>query len=499
MKKILLVTACLAGLVYLISCGGNPTADESSQPDRRYVRKNANSPEAAKDLEAMNVALQKMKELDCSDPRSWYYQGAIHWTPDSIYGKNELCSSFQTHNDLKAAWDNCTHTDSGTEENHFLVWHRLYIWHFEKIVRSLSGYQDFALPYWGYTDTTDTQVNRTMPALFRDNASSLFEAGRLDTLNKGLPISGSVLRKLNIKKLNEHQTYVLFNKNMDAAPHGAMHNYIGFGNDTTGKMLYDRISQTDSYGLMSDVSTAGFDPIFWAHHSNIDRVWQQWTNSERGQNVTREMLDVPWNYEFFDENGKKVTYTIDEVIDILYNLDYDFDDTPVHKKKEPLLKRPVQIAKAQTQDTLGKLIRPVSLNDRLTRVTVGNSKRGGLKLAVTPQDEGHILVLNVTVSFASAPKGSFEVFLNPSSGDLNPDSDSFIGFMTFFGADHTHHHHGHSQPSEGRKTKTFSFDVTEEAHISEATNRNSFELSILKFENNTGSDLRIEKVSVVKH
>ena len=38
-----------------------------------YVRKNASTPAAKADLVALQTAIAKMKALDCSDPRSWYY------------------------------------------------------------------------------------------------------------------------------------------------------------------------------------------------------------------------------------------------------------------------------------------------------------------------------------------------------------------------------------------------------------------------------------------
>ena len=33
---------------------------------------------------------------------------------------------------------------------------------------------------------------------------------------------------------------------------------------------------------MSQVATAAYDPIFWAHHSMIDRLWYLWQIGPRG-------------------------------------------------------------------------------------------------------------------------------------------------------------------------------------------------------------------------
>lgn len=496
----------LVGLAVLTGCKKDKAegedaavgATQDSTVVSRYERKNANSPEALADLEALDKAIAIMKKKGCDDPLSWYYQGAIHWIPDTIVGKNKLCADYQNYTNLKDAWDNCTHTDAGTEEIHFLAWHRMYIYHFERIVRKLSGKQDFALPYWGYTDTTDVDQNRTMPARFRDKKSALYQSARFDSLLNGQPINGKITRKLDLTALNENTTYALFNQTIDAAPHGAMHNYIGYGNVYTPvKSKYNEIWQKNTDGMMAEVPTAGFDPIFWLHHSNIDRIWQQWTNSANGQQVTlAELKSVPWAYTFFDENGEKVTYSMEDVIKVLYTMDYDFDDTKVEPKKvteAPLVFSTKSYSKG---DTLSISSQKVSLG-RDVKISLPNRKGTGVKLFSQQNKKGELLILSVTVSFAKAPKGDFEVYLNlPTNVKATPDNDHFAGFMTFFGANHTHNRGG--RVGSGRKTKTFNFDITDEALDTNAMGKQTFDVSILKFDGAPAEDIKIEKISVLK-
>ncbi|PZR20040.1 MAG: hypothetical protein DI539_12125 [Flavobacterium psychrophilum] len=472
---------------------GTPVA--SAAPER-YVRKNAHSPEAVADLVALDKAIGIMKSKGCDDPLSWYYQGAIHWVPNSIIGENKLCDSYQNDSQLKPAWDNCTHSKSHAEEIHFLVWHRMYIYHFEKIVRKLSGKSDFALPYWGYTNTQDSLKNRTLPDIFRDKKSNLYQFARLDSLLNGSPISGETTRALSLTKLNENNTYALYNQSIDAAPHGAMHDYIGFGNDTVGKYKFNEVWQRDTNGMMAEVATAAFDPIFWLHHSNIDRIWQQWTNSDNGKQVLLEELQkVAWKYVFFDENGNKVEYTTEEVVDMLYTMDYDFDDTKVQPKtaeKAPLVFSSKNYTKG---DTLSISSKKIALNKDV-KISLGNTKGRNVKLLTESNKQGEILLLSVTVSFVKAPKGSFEVYLNqPVNVKATPENDNFAGFMTFFGADHAHHGGG---AGNGRITKTFTFEITDEAVDTKAMAKNKFDISILKFNGSRADDIQIEKVSVLK-
>jgi hypothetical protein len=453
--------------------------------DVRFLRKNANSIEAQSDLEAMNKALSIMREKGCTDPMSWYYQGAMHWIPDSI-GKNPLCESYSTVADLKEAWDNCTHSPSGKEKIHFLVWHRLYIWHFEKLVRKLSGKKDFALPYWGYTN--NNPGDKRMPTLLRSQSSSLYEACRFDSLNNGYPISGEIERALDMSKLMSYTDYHTFCMNINAAPHGAMHDYIGSGNDTTGLLQFNNpITGTiTNTGLMGWVPTAGFDPVFWLHHSNIDRVWQQWTNSPNGKMITLEELkSIEWPYVFFDENGKKVEYTMEQVIDIIYDMDYDFDDTKVQPKEKPLLTNVAQPKTLFSHNANAKV------GNGLTKIKVVN------RLLKSTNTTFGKMNMEVSVSFNKVPKGIYEVYLNVPSNEVpHPSSKYFVGFMNFFGYDDKMQgkscRKGCCTPLNvaGRPYTNFYYELSKESVAS-----NEYNVTIYKH-NQVSSDMIIDNITV---
>lgn len=447
---------------------------------KRYVRSEAHSIEAQDDLEAMGKALKIMRNLPCDNPLSWYYQGAMHWIPDTI-NNNQLCSWYGNVSQIKDGWDNCTHTPSGKEKLHFLVWHRLYIWHFEKIIRKLSGYQDFALPYWGYTNQ-DSKY-KVLPDIFRNSKSSLYEPCRFDSLNNGYPVSGEIERSLDLTKLYAYKDYALFSNNINAAPHGAMHDYIGAGNDVTGNLKFNNtitgtISNT---GLMGWVPTAAFDPIFWLHHSNIDRVWQQWTNSPNGKAVMLQQLkDAPWQYVFFDENGKRVEYTVEEALDIVYGeMDYDFDDTKLTPKTNPVM------LPTQYKTVVAESNEKVAINSQITDA-VTQLKHGG-------QISNKVL-LTITVSYTKTPKGSYEVYVNkPSNISFHPSNKHFAGYMTFFGSDHKMPgkscENGCCRPltKTGRPTFTFEYEIPANEF---------YTIKVYKHSGKHSGDLIIENITI---
>lgn len=429
-----------------------------------YVRKNASTPAAKADLDALNTAMGKMKGLGCDNATSWYYQGGIHWVPDdasdgSTLGKgNALCNSYNgTMAQLKSAWDNCTHKDG--IEIHFLVWHRLYIYYLEDIVRAASGKTDFALPYWNYVD----KKSALMPAVFANQKSNMFEPARCTVLNQGKPIENKEYgpgRDLDITALMKNTLYSVFNSMMDAAPHGAMHNYIGGA--TNGETFLNRIYQAtlqDQGGVMSQVPSAAFDPIFWVHHAEIDYIWQQWMNSPKGQRPSLAALKAaPIPYSFFDRNGQPVTLTIDQAYKMAFSLPVTYDTmaqvtladarTKMEAKPEESATEPMEMARSATPQVVKGKETAVSMK---LEMNAGTMERLGAEPAKGP------VVLHLTVSFTKEPKGSYHLFLLDSTGK----QEKFIGNMTFFGAALHARHAAANTEGEHKMTKKFKFDVSE--------------------------------------
>ena len=449
--------------------------------EKRYIRKNIHSVEAQKDVDALMKAMDTMRKMSCDNPLSWYYQSAIHWVPDSIMN-NPLCESYHTVLDKKDSWNNCTHTPSRKEKIHFLVWHRLYIYHFEKIVRKLSGYEKFALPYWGYTERDNK--NKVLHPQFRNLNSSLYESCRFDSLNLGYRMSGEIERSLDLTKLMSYSTFSMFSGAIDAAPHGAIHDYVGHGNDTTEKRFNNTITRTITPdGLMGSVLTAGFDPIFWTHHSNIDRIWQQWTNSENGKPITiEELKSVPWEYAFFDENGKKVVYTPEKIMEIIYNLDYDFDDTEVKSKQLENQSIVLTTPSKEFKKEIG-----VKVSGQTTEFKV----QAPLTSVKIPYKKATCVI---TVSFDKKPRGTYEVYVNlPKGISPYPSTSWFGGYMTFFGSDHGMKSDGcggdccRKTTKEGRTLLSFEFEINRASEYS---------ISIYKHNGMHASDLIIESISI---
>lgn len=429
-----------------------------------FIRKNAHSPEAKADLKALSVALEKMRKMDCNDPRSWYFQGATHAVPNSFPTGNKLCPSYSGKpSELKWGWDTCPHDP--TKEKHFLIWHRLYVAHFEQIVRELSGKADFALPYWDYTD----KAYRTLPAPFIQKNNALYELGRATKLNSGRAIDKVLDTSLDVSNLMEIKNFFTFNQSIDNAPHGAMHVYVGgaFKEDPyAGKnIIYQKDNTT---GLMASVPSAGFDPIFWLHHANIDYLWQKWEQSPNGQRpALNDLKPYSGQYHFIDAQGKQVSYTVDEAYNAAFNLNYRYD---AFKEKTPSLASQAhkELTTAMSSDkatlwsaNFGKVVdtKPV-----LFAIPTEHSKRHGELLGSASSER---LYLHIQTAFTEEPEQLYNVYVVQAD-----KPGQLAGVMSFFGAAH-HAHHAHSDGHAHGITRDFTFDVTDEL-----PNGESFEIVI---------------------
>lgn len=288
-----------------------------------------------------------------------------------------------------------------------------------------------------------------MPNDFRDEGNSLFEMARLPSLNNGSKIESSMDDNLNINNLMKNKVYSVFNNNVDAAPPGAMHVYIGGGYER--KQMWNSIYQNkEHYGLMTHVASAGFDPIFWLHHSNIDFLWQAWELSSNGKRPTLENIKANlWPYQFYDENGKEVEYTIEEAYKAAFSIDYKYDQLPseIESFDTGIHKMLVAQSISQEKRLLWKqeVGRPTKNNRLIIDVPVIQHNKNMEPLLL---DRPQALVIELEVSFNSQPKNAYSVFIVDGNGNK-----TLTGVMTFFGA--THHMKDH-----GTGTKTFTYDVS---------------------------------------
>jgi tyrosinase len=72
--------------------------------------------------------------------------------------------------------------------------------------------------------------------------------------------------------------------------HNLIHNFSGGGNPN-----FRKLPNEPQYGYMQSAGTTARDPIFWAHHSNVDRLYAEWQRLHPGAGPDDpEEILAPW-------------------------------------------------------------------------------------------------------------------------------------------------------------------------------------------------------------
>ena len=247
-------------------------------------------------------------------------------------------------------WNQCQH-----QSWYFLPWHRAYLAAFEEIVReavvTAGGPDDWALPYWNYSDSTRPNA-RTLPGAFAlatlpdgsDNPLRVerrFGSGTTPIRIDPTFVSLSALQddvftggdsdippgfggpETMFHHGPESETT---NGRLESLPHNVIHGAIG------GVAPGGNPNDWRDFGLMSMPMTAALDPIFWLHHANIDRLWSVWLRDTQEQHENPDLttwLDGPADRQFVfpTSNQGERTFRARDVLDTTAApLEYRYED-----------------------------------------------------------------------------------------------------------------------------------------------------------------------------
>ncbi|KAJ8531630.1 hypothetical protein K7X08_034124 [Anisodus acutangulus] len=165
-----------------------------------------------------------------------------------------------------------------------------FIWYlyFERILGSLIGDDTFGLPFWNY----DSKVGMQMPSLYNIVNSPLYDPNRnqnhfppnvIDLGFTTIDLNASREQKINNNLTMMYRQMLtnapcpqLFFGNpirgeqpirgmgtIENIPHNVVHRWVGNPKNTFREN-------------MDTFYSAARDPIFYAHHANIDRMWTVW-------------------------------------------------------------------------------------------------------------------------------------------------------------------------------------------------------------------------------
>ncbi|XP_062094883.1 polyphenol oxidase, chloroplastic-like [Humulus lupulus] len=419
------------------------------EPGKIRIRPAAHAVDKAY-LDKFTKAVELMRALPDDDPRSFRQQANIHCAYcDGAYEQVGFPNlDIQVHN----SWL-------------FFPFHRWYLYFYERILGKLIGDPTFAMPFWNW----DAQAGMQLPSIYANPSSSLYDPLRsklhqpptimdLDYNGVDVPTPGDAQISSNLtimyrQMVSNGRSPRLFMGSpyragdptdpgagsLENIPHGPVHIWTG--------------DQTQpNFENMGNFYSAGRDPIFYAHHSNVDRMWSVWkTLGGRRQDFTdRDWLDAA--FLFYDENAQLVRVKVRDCVDSR-KLGYEYQKvdipwmntrptprrSPLSRVKRALGRVGVPMAQAAGNEFQTTLSFPVTL-DKTVKILVARPKKSK-RSKKEKEDADEILVID-GIEFDRNVPIKFDVYINDED-DLpsGPDKSEFAGSYVSV----PHKHKGHSK------------------------------------------------------
>jgi hypothetical protein len=335
-------------------------------------------------IEAAIKEMQDRSAADPGDPRGWLVHARAH---------ADFCSvGIVDPQQIHFCW-------------WFLPWHRAYLAVTERKLREIAGDPGLAFPYWNWSS------DRHIPPAFARAGSALADAVRftpprgledgevgyfpdvpaaeaLGVAALGAPVfqaqtPAQIRRSFGgIARPNPADSYG--NNAIEGTPHGPVHVYVG-GQSDAGQA-----------GDMTDFETAARDPIFFAHHGNLDRLWETWRQDAThiGSEPTSNAF-LAHRFVFTWLDGSTMDVLVSDTLDTM-KLGYTYDTLAVFRPNAPIL-----VASAQGA---GARLPPVATGEVHAPVTA--EEAGGEKRAILEITDVEPPTRPITVGIFLKPEGA---------------------------------------------------------------------------------------------
>jgi tyrosinase len=202
-------------------------------------------------LDAFRESIAAAQKLTDADDRSYQYWAGIHGLPLP---------------------ESCHHHDSL-----FLPWHRAYLYFFEKDLQ--DRVPGVTLPWWNWV-RRDAGSEGGLPAAYKKaplSWSPIQPRGQRLSAEKKTwrqeqgPTSHFLPTAAQVKAVLDNTSFIAFQTQLENL-HNGVHLWVA--------------------GTMEWPSVAAYDPVFWAHHSMIDRLWYLWQLQHPGIRFSNEYLET---------------------------------------------------------------------------------------------------------------------------------------------------------------------------------------------------------------
>ena len=191
----------------------------------------------------------------------------------------------------------------------FLPWHRAYLYFFELALRDLVP--DAALAWWDWTSAASHATG--YPAAFAERTvgaepNPLYQAavppvarqgGKPQRTSRAPGSPADLPTRAAIQSVLALSDFLDFQGQLEEI-HNAIHVWVG--------------------GTMGEIPWAAYDPVFFAHHTMIDRIWRLWQMRHPAPHLPTGLLDP---------GAAAFPLTVAQTLDVK-SLGYDYASTTTH-------------------------------------------------------------------------------------------------------------------------------------------------------------------------
>ncbi|KAK1326802.1 hypothetical protein QJS10_CPA01g00878 [Acorus calamus] len=390
-------------------------------------------------VEKYAKAISLMKALPADDPRNFTNQANVHCAYcDGAYDQVGFPNlELQVHN----SWL-------------FFPWHRCYLYFYERILGKLIGDDTFAIPFWNW----DAPAGMTLPSIYTGTSSSLYDKLR-DAKHQpptlvDLDFNGEDPNYTDKEQL-DHNLRVMYRQvisngktaslfmglpfragdqpnpgagSLENLPHGPVHVWTGDRTQPNGED-------------MGTFYSAARDPIFFAHHGNVDRMWWLWRKlSPRHKDFTdKDWLDAA--FLFYDEEARPVRVRVRDVLEVdRLRYSYQEVDVPWAKTKPTVRLGPNSVLKTKSRGIAPPppvvTSFPIDLNKTVS-VIVKRATRA--RSTAQKEEEEEVLVVE-GIEFSRDEFVKIDVYVNSAGQEdsVSPGGRELAG--SFVNVPHKHKH-----------------------------------------------------------
>jgi len=406
-------------------------------------------------VRAIAAPLPRRREINglaLNDPMVQTLRDGVRILKNRGPGQGPSWNDFSAIHGTLAGFNKCPHGNW-----YFLPWHRAFLLSYERMIRSVTGNSDFAMPYW------DWAANRTVPQAFRDatydgQPNPLYVAARVNSYSiPDLYVGPTVM-----SGISGQTNFELFASSRPAGQNSLSSSWIkkqgvqGKLEATPHNKIHNNLE-----GFMPDGHSPK-DPIFLMHHGNIDRIWWNW-NCRGGVNTSDTLWrDMPFTNNYYNPDGSWGTYKPSDLLS-LPTLGYSYGlcltrmtFPQVRQLANPRLAAIFQAGRAALARPPGTQVlqlqnrasgatfeatgtaAPRSLRNAFSNLV---ARRPGRQQLSAAQNSSQVVAL---IHNLTPPDDDVEVLVFAGLGSPPPVSDPadphFVTSIGFFGA----HAHGHA-------------------------------------------------------